>query len=147
MMDIDTIRAETEAALREALGERPALLAEFEAAARQAHDAQRAFEIFQIRIARATRHGGDEASAVVLQLVDEERRTRDVAAAAGELARRQLANCDWRIGRHRGELEQLALVANPPSPDRAAVYEIVKRPQPPAPAGDFETIHFPKPAA
>jgi hypothetical protein len=146
-MDINTIQAETEAALREALAERPALVTEYEAAARKAHDAQHRWENFCLKISRGTRHGQDYLTPAVAALIGDERRTRDVAAAACELARRRLRNCDWGIGRHRGELEQLALVANPPSPDRGAVYEIVKRPQPPATAGDFETIVFPKPAA
>jgi hypothetical protein len=138
--NIDAMRAEVEAALHAAIAERAELLAAHQGAARAAHDAQHRFENVQLRVARATRHGQDEVTGAVLQLVANERRRRDQSAAAATLAKRKLENCDWIISCKRAELAQLELLARP-DPDRGPVREVVKRPPPPGlDAGDDSIV-------
>lgn len=142
-MEIDAVRAEVEAALGAALAERPALLAAHQAAARRAHDAQHQFENVQLRVARATRHGQDEVTGAVLQLVADERRRRGTAAAAATRAKKLLDNCDWLVSCKRAELAQLELVANPPVPGQGPRIEVVKRPEPPGLDPDDDGIIYP----
>ena len=85
-MDIDATRAEAEAALREALNERPPLLAEAETTARRAHDVQHGFGNFMICVGRGSRHGQDLITPVIMEMVAHQRRQRDAAAAAATLA-------------------------------------------------------------
>jgi hypothetical protein len=127
-MEIDKMRDEVEAALREALAARPALFAAVAAATRAGHDAQHRWENFGLAVARGTRHGQDTLTGAVARLIDEARRERDRAAAELTLAKRHLGNLDWEIGCRRAEIQQLELVASPPVEGRSRLYEIAKRP-------------------
>jgi hypothetical protein len=129
---------------------RPALAAEHQATKRAHEGADNAFQNFTLRVNLATRRGVDLVAPAVMQLVDDERRKRDVAAAAATVARQRLANCDWEISCASADLAQLELVSNPPSaPVYRPAVEISKRPEP-AWLKNFDPIEWPsgaKPAA
>lgn len=141
------LAAAAEAALAEKSAERPALAEAAQATKRDAEDAQNRLDNFVLRCNLASRRGADLLAPAVAQLVEDERRKRDVAAAAATRARKLLENCDWSISCAQADLAQLELVRNPPS---AAAYrplvEVVKRPAP-AWLGGFDPIEFPKPPA
>jgi hypothetical protein len=141
---------EAQAKLDAALAERPALTAESQAARRAHEDADNAFQNFVLRVNLAARRGADLVGPAVMQLRDDERRKRDVAAAAATVARHRLANCGWAIDCARVDLAQLELLRNPPStPVYRPAVEIIKRPEP-AWLQNFEPIEWPagtKPAA
>jgi hypothetical protein len=72
-----------------------------------------------------TRHGADDASPALLDLVNSERVKRDAAGAAMTRARKDLENVDWIIECRRDDLAQLRLMVEPPKPP--LVREVVKR--------------------
>jgi hypothetical protein len=141
MDNIAAMRAEVEAALHVALGERTELLTAHQAAKRCAEDTQHEFENFAIRVRRATRHGIDEITPAFARLLNEKRAARDRAAGAASLAKGRLANADWLIACRRADLEQLEQLARP-DPERAPSREIVTRPPPPGLDPDDDTIVF-----
>jgi len=142
LMEIDEMRTEVEAALRDALAARPGLFAAVEAATRAAHDAQHRWENFQQRVNRATRHGQDLLTAAVRQLLDDARAEKDRAQAALSLAKRHLGNLEWRIELGRAEVAQLELLERPP-PAEGRRLETVKRPKPPGFDVISDNIVFP----
>jgi hypothetical protein len=89
IFDFATRRAELEAGLDEtALAALPALRATHQAAKTAAEDAQYRCALFVQRVNYVTRHGVDECSPGLLQLLADERRARDVANGVAERARR-----------------------------------------------------------
>jgi hypothetical protein len=142
---------EAQAKLDAALAERPALHAESQATRGAHEDASNVFDNFVLRVNLATRRGADLVAPAVRQLLDDERRKRDVAATAATVARQRLENLDWRISCAQADLAQLELLRTPPSAPityRPAV-EIIKRQQPAWLQG-FDPIEWPpgtKPAA
>jgi hypothetical protein len=72
-----------------------------------------------------TRHGADDASPALLDLINSERAKRDAAGAAMTRARKNLENVDWTIELRRDGLAQLRLMVEPPKPP--LVREVVKR--------------------
>jgi hypothetical protein len=133
-------RGALEAALETALAELPALRQAAQAAAETAHDARWRFQLFQQRCAAATRGGADLASPALLDCLEAERRARDKANAAAERARREVANCEWRVGSLRGDIQQLTALEKPPLLV-APRPEIVRRPK--SDLGEFDPIVVP----
>jgi hypothetical protein len=146
MEEIEAARAESGAALQNALAGRPALLTRCETATRLARDAQHEFQVFAIRLRRATCGSQDGLAPVLARILDNLRAKRDSAAAAATLAKRHLANLDWAIECRRAELQQLDFFENPPpDPDQRSLAEVVKRPEPSGLAAedDDDVIVFP----
>jgi len=149
MLELDdtlaSLIAEAEAALAATSAQRPALAAAAQSTKLAAEAAENHFANFNLRISQATRRGADLVAPAVMQMLRDERRKRDVAAAAATRARKLLENCEWEIQCARADLAQLELVRNPPSAAgyRPAV-EVVKR-APPAWLQGFDPIEFERP--
>ena len=82
-----------------------------------AEDGAWRFQLFQQRLNVAIRCGADPASPALLDLLDLleiERQNRNSADAVAETARRAVANCEWKIGALRLDLEQVATLEKPP---------------------------------
>jgi hypothetical protein len=131
--------AAAEAALAEIVPTRPAFAETYKAALLAYERAQHRFENFGIHATRATRHGADDASPVLLDMIDGERGKRDAAGAAMTRAKKDLENCDWVIECRTADLTQLRLMVEPPKPP--LVREDVKRPVPDN--GDVDMIVMP----
>jgi len=137
------LREEAEMALRDLLKARPALAVAVETATRQAFEAAKHFETFSLRLARGTRHGADDLTPAIAQLLAQARRERDAANAVLSRVQRELQNVDWGIELRRAEIDQLARVEDPPVEGRGPLYEIAKRPKPPGFDVVSDNIEFP----
>jgi hypothetical protein len=94
---IAAIRTEKQSDLDAALAARPALV-EAAAETAEAHNqANHRFHDFELRVARATRHGDDNIMGATSELLADERARRDRAAAAMMRAKRALENNAWLI--------------------------------------------------
>jgi hypothetical protein len=137
--EVVTAIAAAEAALAEIVATRPAL-AEAAKATTLAYDhAQHRWENLQLHIARVTRHGADDSSPALLDLIATERSKRNDAGARMTRARKDLENVDWVIECRTADLNQLRLMAEPPRPP--LVREVVKRRVPDN--GDVDMIVMP----
>jgi hypothetical protein len=126
--DFSAQRAALQAELEDALAELSALRNAHMAAKTAAEDACWKFANFTLRLNVASRYGADECAPAVLNQLHQERRLRDIANGAAERAKRDVQNCEWRIGCARTAIEQLSKVETPPPliPRR----EVVKRSAP-----------------
>jgi hypothetical protein len=95
--EVATAIAAAEAALAEIVATRPALAEAAEATALAYDRAQHRWENFQRHVTRVTRHGADDGSPVLVDMIDSERGKRDAAGVAMTRARKDLENCDWVI--------------------------------------------------
>jgi hypothetical protein len=132
--------AALQAELEDALAELSALRNAHMAAKTAAENVCWRFINFVLHLNAASRHGADECTPALLNQLHEERRLRDIANGAAERAKRDVANCEWRIGCARTGIEQLERLENPPPliPRR----EVVKL-SAPALDADFDTIVMP----
>ena len=123
--EVATAITAAELALAESVATRPALAEAAKATALANERAQHRWENFQLHITRATRHGADDASPALLDMMNGERGKRDAAGAAMTRARKDLQNVDWTIECRGDDLAQLRLMVELPKPP--VVRELVKR--------------------
>jgi hypothetical protein len=141
--EVATAIAADETALAEIVATRPPLAEAAEATALAYDRAQHRWENFQLHVTRVTRHGADEASRALVDMIEAERGKRDAAGAAMNRAKKDLSNCDWVIECRTADLHQLRLMVEPPKPP--LVREVVKRPA--LDNGDVDMIVMPSGAA
>jgi hypothetical protein len=139
--DFSDRRAELEAELAEVASSLPALRAAAATAKEAAEFAQHRYANFLQRAHLATRHGQDEASPALRQMLDDELQLMRKANGAASLARQLLENAEWAASCRRDDLEQLDKLENPPRVG-GPMYEVVKRPLPTS-IDDFEIIQLP----
>jgi hypothetical protein len=137
--DFSGDRAALQAELEDALAELPALRNAHIAAKTAAEDVCWRFNNFILHLNAASRHGADECAPALLNQLHEERRLRDIANGAAERAKRDVANCEWRVGCARTGIEQLERLNQPPLIPRR---EMVPRPKPTLDA-DYDPIVMP----
>jgi hypothetical protein len=138
--EVATAISAAETALAEIVATRSPLAETAKVTALAYDRAQHRWENFQLHIARATRHGADDASPTLLDLINSERGKRDAAGAAMTRARKDLENVDWAIELRRASVAQLRLMVEPPKPPLAR--EVVKR-RTPDTGGDVDMIMMP----
>jgi hypothetical protein len=139
--DFSARRAELEAELNAVAAELPALRIAAAAAKDAAETALHRFNNFVRRLNSATRHGRDEASPILFELLDDERLALRAANGAATKARLVLENAEWKVSCLRSDLEQIDLLENPP-PIEHRPLEVVRRPKPQVEDG-YDTIVMP----
>jgi hypothetical protein len=139
---IATATAKAQEQFVETVAQRPGLAQALESAERDFVNANSRFHAFQTLLTRATRGGINNAPRAVVEMEDAERRLRDAAGLCLTLAKRNLADLDWNLECRRAEVEQLALLSNPPDRDFAPVLVSAPRPAPPD-KPDLDLIVFP----
>jgi hypothetical protein len=142
--DFSARRAELEAELAEVASGLPALRAAAATAKEAAELAQHRYGNFVKRANLATRHGQDEASPALRQMLDDELQLMRRANGAASLARQVLENAEWAASCRRDDLDQLDKLENPPKVG-GPIYEVARRPGPVE--TDADIIVFPARAA
>jgi hypothetical protein len=102
------------------------------------------FNNFAKRFNAATRHGQDEVSPALLDMLHDERLALRASNGTAMKARRVLENAEWRASCLRSDVEQIDLLQNPPPVEHRP--DVVKR-QPPEVADNYDTIILPVRAA
>jgi len=126
--DFSARRAELEAELAPVVAGLQALRAAAAAAKEAAEVAQYRFDTFVKRLNSATRHGQDEASPILFELLEDERLALRAANGTATKARLVLENAEWRASCLRSDVEQIDLLQNPPPVEHRP--EVARRPKP-----------------
>jgi hypothetical protein len=137
--DFSARRAELEAELNAVAAQLPAFRAAAAAAKDAAETALHRFNNFAKRFNAATRHGQDEVSPALLDMLEDERLALRKANGAATKARLVLENAEWRASCLRSDVEQIDLLQNPPPVEHRP--DVVKRQSPKV--DDFEVIVMP----
>ena len=142
--DFSARRAELEEELEAVAAQLPSLRAAAAAAKEAAEAALHRFNNFAKRFNAATRHGQDEVSPALLDMLHDERLALRASNGTAMKARRVLENAEWRASCLRADVEQIAL--QNPQPVEHRPLEVVRRPKPQVEDG-YDTIVMPTRAA
>jgi hypothetical protein len=139
--DFSARRAELEAELEAVAAQLPALRAAAAAAKEVAETALHRFNNFAKRFNAATRHGRDEVSPALLDMLQDERLALRKANGTATKARLVLENAEWRPSCLRSDVEQIDMLQTPP-PIEHRPLEVVRRSKPQVEDG-YDTIVMP----